>query len=112
MMRGERELHLETLILHRDGIPLRSESPMAAVEADPELDAVTSDAYMEVDGEVRGLCYGADYKFAHAAEHDLGGRYTMLDSYHCSRYNTNTRRLTTEMFRDVFARARDILGGT
>jgi uracil-DNA glycosylase family 4 len=54
----------------------------------------------------------ADYKFAHAAEHDLGGRYTMLDSYHCSRYNTNTRRLTTEMFRDVFARARDILGGT
>ena len=54
----------------------------------------------------------ADYKFAHAAEHDLGDRYTMLDSYHCSRYNTNTRRLTTEMFRDVFARAREILNQT
>lgn len=54
----------------------------------------------------------ADYKFGHAAEHDLGGRYTMLDSYHCSRYNTNTRRLTTEMFRDVFARAREILNRT
>ena len=51
----------------------------------------------------------ADYKFGHAAEHQLGGRYTMLDSYHCSRYNTNTRRLTTEMFRDVFAKAREIL---
>jgi uracil-DNA glycosylase family 4 len=52
-----------------------------------------------------------DYKFAHAAEHALNGRYTMLDSYHCSRYNTNTRRLTTEMFRDVFSRAREFLDG-
>jgi uracil-DNA glycosylase family 4 len=51
----------------------------------------------------------ADYKFGHAAEHDLEGRFTMLDSYHCSRYNTNTGRLTTEMFRAVFARAREIL---
>jgi len=54
----------------------------------------------------------ADYKFGHAAEHKLTERFTMLDSYHCSRYNTNTRRLTTEMFRDVFARARDILNQT
>lgn len=51
----------------------------------------------------------ADYKFGHAAEHNIDGRFTMLDSYHCSRYNTNTGRLTTEMFRAVFARARDIL---
>jgi len=51
----------------------------------------------------------ADYKFGHAAEHDLEGQFTMLDSYHCSRYNTNTGRLTTEMFRAVFARAREIL---
>ena len=51
----------------------------------------------------------ADYKFGHAAEHDLEGRFMMLDSYHCSRYNTNTGRLTTEMFRAVFARAREIL---
>jgi uracil-DNA glycosylase len=29
----------------------------------------------------------------------------LFDSYHCSRYNTQTRRLTTEMFRDVVARA-------
>ncbi len=51
----------------------------------------------------------SDYKFGHAAEHNVDGRFTMLDSYHCSRYNTNTGRLTTEMFRAVFARARDIL---
>ena len=51
----------------------------------------------------------ADYKFAHAAEHRIDERLLMLDSYHCSRYNTNTRRLTTPMFRGVFARAREIL---
>lgn len=50
----------------------------------------------------------ADYKFAHAAVHDLGS-LRMLDSYHCSRYNTNTRRLTNEMFESVFAQARDLL---
>ena len=50
----------------------------------------------------------ADYKFAHAALHDLG-EFRLLDSYHCSRYNTNTRRLTEAMFDDVFAKARDLL---
>jgi len=51
----------------------------------------------------------ADYKFGHAAEHDVAGHFLMLDSYHCSRYNTNTGRLTTEMFHNVFARARELL---
>ena len=50
----------------------------------------------------------ADFKFAHAAVHDLG-RLRMLDSYHCSRYNTNTGRLTTEMFDGIFAQARELL---
>ena len=50
----------------------------------------------------------ADYKFAHAAVHDLGD-VRMLDSYHCSRYNTNTGRLTNEMFENVFATAREML---
>jgi uracil-DNA glycosylase family 4 len=50
----------------------------------------------------------ADHKFAHAVVHDLGG-VLLLDSYHCSRYNTNTRRLTTEMFEGVFAQARKLL---
>jgi len=49
-----------------------------------------------------------DYKFGHAALHDLG-HFRVLDSYHCSRYNTNTRRLTEEMFDAVFAQVRDLL---
>ncbi|RDH83650.1 MAG: SPO1 DNA polymerase [endosymbiont of Escarpia spicata] len=50
-----------------------------------------------------------DYLFGHAAEHQLPNGLRLLDSYHCSRYNTQTKRLTTEMFQDVFARARDLL---
>jgi uracil-DNA glycosylase len=57
--------------------------------------------------KARGLRQ-ADYKFAHAAEHDLGA-FSMLDSYHCSRYNTNTGRLTPAMFDAVFARAKVML---
>ncbi|HEX5362855.1 MAG TPA: uracil-DNA glycosylase [Gallionella sp.] len=41
--------------------------------------------------------------FAHAARHELPGGLTLFDSYHCSRYNTQTRRLTTEMFEAVVA---------
>lgn len=50
----------------------------------------------------------ADYKFAHNALHEVG-TLRMLDSYHCSRYNTNTGRLTEAMFADVFAQARQLL---
>jgi uracil-DNA glycosylase family 4 len=41
--------------------------------------------------------------FAHGARHALPGRRALFDSYHCSRYNTNTRRLTPAMFDAVFA---------
>lgn len=45
----------------------------------------------------------ADFPFAHGARHELPGRsMSLFDSYHCSRYNTNTGRLTEEMFRSVF----------
>ena len=50
----------------------------------------------------------ADFKFAHAAVHELG-HLRLLDSYHCSRYNTNTRRLSTEMFDAIFAQAQELL---
>ncbi len=50
----------------------------------------------------------ADYKFAHGAMHDTA-HGTLFDSYHCSRYNTNTGRLTPEMFRDVFSKVRAYL---
>lgn len=51
----------------------------------------------------------AAFPFGHNAVHDLGG-LTLHDSYHCSRYNTNTRRLTEEMFNDVFVAIRRGLG--
>jgi uracil-DNA glycosylase len=41
-------------------------------------------------------------KFAHAAKHQLPSGHTLFNSYHCSRYNTNTRRLTEATFHDVF----------
>jgi uracil-DNA glycosylase len=47
----------------------------------------------------------ADFPFAHAGEHLLAEGVHLIDSYHCSRYNTQTRRLTGVMFRQVVARA-------
>jgi uracil-DNA glycosylase len=44
-----------------------------------------------------------DYKFGHAARHTLPNGLILVDSYHCSRYNTQTKRLTTPMFENVFA---------
>ncbi|MEX0644894.1 MAG: uracil-DNA glycosylase family protein, partial [Parvularculaceae bacterium] len=54
--------------------------------------------------------------FAHGARHDTGPdanrSLALFDSYHCSRYNTNTGRLTTAMFESVFREARAVIGGT
>ncbi|TPG16682.1 uracil-DNA glycosylase [Sphingomonas koreensis] len=47
-------------------------------------------------------------KFGHLAEHRMPGGEVLIDSYHCSRYNTNTRRLTPEMFEAVFERALEV----
>jgi uracil-DNA glycosylase family 4 len=49
------------------------------------------------------------YRFAHGARHRIGA-LSLYDSYHCSRYNTNTGRLTAQMFRSVFAAVRAELG--
>jgi uracil-DNA glycosylase len=48
--------------------------------------------------------------FRHGAAHELNVR--LFDSYHCSRYNTNTGRLTPDMFRAVVAKIRNYLDGT
>jgi len=48
----------------------------------------------------------AAFPFGHGARHALREGLTFFDSYHCSRYNTNTRRLTPQMFYDVFAAIR------
>ena len=50
----------------------------------------------------------AAFPFAHAREHSLGTTRHLIDSYHCSRYNTQTRRLTAEMFKSVMARAQSL----
>jgi uracil-DNA glycosylase len=52
----------------------------------------------------------AAYTFAHGAAHALPSGVTLFDSYHCSRYNTNTGRLTRAQFRAVFDAIAEHLG--
>jgi uracil-DNA glycosylase family 4 len=49
------------------------------------------------------------YPFIHNRLHELPTGLKLADSYHCSRYNTNTGRLTTEMFEDVFKTVRRVI---
>lgn len=48
------------------------------------------------------------YKFSHGAMHRIDD-ILLLDSYHCSRYNTSTKRLTGDMFDDIFTSARNFI---
>jgi uracil-DNA glycosylase len=64
------------------------------------LGSIAHDAVLVALGQKKSAA-----KFAHAARHALPRGLTLFDSYHCSRYNTNTGRLTTEMFRDVVGKA-------
>ena len=49
------------------------------------------------------------FKFGHGAVHEPGRGFTLVNSYHCSRYNTNTGKLTEEMFEDVFGIVRELI---
>ena len=49
------------------------------------------------------------FKFAHSATHKLSNGITLIDSYHCSRYNTQTKRLTEEMFHQVFEKIKALV---
>ena len=51
-----------------------------------------------------------EYSFGHEAIHVIPNHFTLVDSYHCSRYNTQTRRLTAKQFENVFARIKTLLG--
>ncbi|MCC7486892.1 MAG: uracil-DNA glycosylase [Burkholderiales bacterium] len=69
-------------------------APGAAILA---LGRIAHGAVLAALGSKRGAC-----TFGHGARHELPRGLTLFDSYHCSRYNTQTRRLTPEMFRSVF----------
>jgi len=68
------------------------------------LGRIAHDAVLQACGLRRASC-----RFAHGAEHDLPGALRLLDSYHCSRYNTQTGRLTPAMFDAVFRRVRALI---
>ena len=51
-----------------------------------------------------------DYPFAHGAIHHLPEQFILVDSYHCSRYNTSTKRLTVEQFESIFATIKQLIG--
>jgi uracil-DNA glycosylase len=78
---------------------------LSAVRVYLALGRVAHDAVLMARGLTRGR-----YLFAHGREHILDSAQCMLDSYHCSRYNTSTRRLTPAMFRTVVARACELAG--
>ncbi len=50
-----------------------------------------------------------DYPFGHGAVHELPDQFILVDSYHCSRYNTSTKRLTVDQFEAVFAKIRELI---
>jgi uracil-DNA glycosylase family 4 len=76
----------------------------------PRLRAIVALGRIAHESVVKALGLRAkDAPFAHGAVHRAGA-VGLYDSYHCSRYNTNTRVLTTEMFENVFAQVRADLG--
>ena len=70
------------------------------------LGRIAHDSLLTALGEKRSA-----RPFGHGAEHELTSGARLFDSYHCSRYNTNTGRLTTAMFHDVFRTIRAVLDG-
>jgi len=75
-----------------------------------KLRAIVALGRIAHDSTVKALGLSASRaRFAHGAVHEAG-KLKLYDSYHCSRYNTNTGVLTPEMFRSVFERVRAELG--
>jgi len=76
---------------------------VADLAALPENGALLALGRVAHEAALRALGLAArDFPFAHGARHALPRGRALFDSYHCSRYNTNTGRLTPAMFRAVF----------
>jgi uracil-DNA glycosylase family 4 len=76
----------------------------------PSLRALLCLGKVSHDNTVRALGRRLkDFPFGHGTRYKLSDRLTLFSSYHCSRYNTNTKRLTEPMFMDVFADIRVFL---
>src|SRR4051794_7092772 len=85
---------------------------IATIAAMPRLRAVVALGRIAHDSMLKALGLRAVLApFAHGAVH-RADRLRLYDSYHCSRYNTNTGVLTTDMFRSVFAKVRADLDGS
>jgi uracil-DNA glycosylase family 4 len=79
----------------------------------PNLVAVLALGRIAHDGTLTALSLRkSQFAFAHGARHALPSGLVLFDSFHCSRYNTNTRRLTSDMFKAVFAAVRELLAAT
>jgi len=77
----------------------------------PALQAVVTLGLVAHQSTVRALKQPVSrHVFCHGGEYKIG-KLGLFSSYHCSRYNTNTGRLTTAMFEEVFARVRHFLDG-
>ena len=83
----------------------------AELAAMPALKVIVALGKGAHDQVLRALAVrpAGSYPFIHSRLHTLPGGLTLADSYHCSRYNTNTGRLTTEMFHAVFEGVRKTL---
>ncbi len=82
----------------------------ATIATMPRLRAIVLLGRIAHESTVKALgLRNAAAPFTHAAVHEAGN-FRLYDSYHCSRYNTNTGVLTPKMFRDVFAQVRKDLG--
>jgi uracil-DNA glycosylase family 4 len=82
----------------------------ARVAALPNVCAIIALGRIAHDSTLTAFgCRKSQFPFAHGARHALREGLELFDSFHCSRYNTNTRRLTPDMFRSVFAAVREIL---
>jgi uracil-DNA glycosylase family 4 len=78
---------------------------LKSVRAVLALGLVAHEAVLMASGQKRTAA-----KFTHGGEHTLPDGRHLVDSYHCSRYNTQTRRLTAEMFQQVLGRAATLAG--